>query len=176
MKIEVEFQELQKIYNKRKGKWLGKTNKNKRKKGFIGKKPKIMAGSLLTVKGKAPAVVVKRRCNYCGGTSHTEDKCWKKQGRCITCGSPQHFAKDCRRNPPTTCKGKAQAMAKKKSCTYCGAINHTEDRCWKKQRRCIVCGSPHHFAKECHKPYKDAKAGISSKPQQTAVKHPRTKA
>ncbi|KAL3834244.1 hypothetical protein ACJIZ3_008980 [Penstemon smallii] len=47
-------------------------------------------------------------CNFCGHPSHNEASCWKKNGRCIACGSEQHQIKDCprARNPSSAPQGK----------------------------------------------------------------------
>ena len=34
-------------------------------------------------------------CGYCGKPNHTEDNCWKKQGKCLRCGSADHQLATC---------------------------------------------------------------------------------
>ena len=34
-------------------------------------------------------------CGYCGGPSHTETNCWKKEGKCLRCGSAEHRIANC---------------------------------------------------------------------------------
>ncbi|XP_073121031.1 uncharacterized protein [Henckelia pumila] len=31
-----------------------------------------------------------QKCGYCGLPNHNEDKCWRKNGKCLVCGSEQH--------------------------------------------------------------------------------------
>ena len=98
MELEAEFQELHKISDKKKGKWTGKFDNEKGKKGNFNKRPKIGNTSTPTDRGKAPMTQGKTTCGYCGGTSHSEDQCWKKLGKCFVCGSDQHTIKDCPKN------------------------------------------------------------------------------
>ena len=95
MEIEMEFQELHKISDKKKSKWTDKSKSDKGKKGFFDKKQKTGNTSAPGDKGKALATEGKKNCGYCGGTTHGEEQCWKKQGRCFVCGSDQHTIKDC---------------------------------------------------------------------------------
>ncbi|XP_075521495.1 uncharacterized protein LOC142554710 [Primulina tabacum] len=37
----------------------------------------------------------KQRCGYCGLANHNEEKCWKKNGKCLVCGSDQHRIQEC---------------------------------------------------------------------------------
>ncbi|XP_073017826.1 uncharacterized protein [Primulina eburnea] len=37
----------------------------------------------------------KQRCGYCGLANHNEDKCWRKNGKCLVCGSDQHRIQEC---------------------------------------------------------------------------------
>ena len=34
-------------------------------------------------------------CNYCGKTNHTEDRCWKKEGKCLKGRSSDHQLAAC---------------------------------------------------------------------------------
>ena len=95
MELEAEFQELHKISDKKKEKWTGKSNNEKGKKENFNKKQKTGNTSTSMDKGKAPVTQGKTKCGHCGGTSHTEEQCWKKLGRCFDCGSDQHTIKDC---------------------------------------------------------------------------------
>lgn len=36
-----------------------------------------------------PEVNYREKCGYCGNPSHSEERCWRKQGMC-GCGSDQH--------------------------------------------------------------------------------------
>ena len=75
MELEAEFQELHKISDKKKGKWTGKSDNEKGKKGNFNKKQKSGNTSTSTEKGKAPMTQGKAKCEHCGGTSHTEKQC-----------------------------------------------------------------------------------------------------
>ena len=66
----------------------------KGKKRNFNKKFKTGSSSTSTEKGKAPVDQEKAKCGHCGGTSHTEEQCWKKLGRCFACDSDQHTIKD----------------------------------------------------------------------------------
>ncbi|XP_075481252.1 uncharacterized protein LOC142521964 [Primulina tabacum] len=37
----------------------------------------------------------KQRCRYCGLANHNEDKYWRKNGKCLVCGSDQHRIQEC---------------------------------------------------------------------------------
>ena len=98
MELEAEFQELRRIEDKKKGKWSGKSDQEKEKKGFPDKKPKMGNATSSADKEKTPIATEERNCDFCGGTNHTEDRCWKKLGKCLICGSSQHTVKDCPKN------------------------------------------------------------------------------
>ena len=34
-------------------------------------------------------------CGYCGKSNHSEDNCWKKEGKCLRCGSANHQLATC---------------------------------------------------------------------------------
>ena len=42
-----------------------------------------------------PVSVTRGPCGYCGGPNHTEANCWKKEGKCLRCGSADHRIADC---------------------------------------------------------------------------------
>ena len=114
MELEMEFQEIHKITEKRKGKWNGNPDSGKGKKGYFKKKPKTGNTFATADKGKAPAGQGKVNCNYCGGTSHMESECWRKLGKCYACGSDQHAIKDCpkgRKNGNTGTQNQQQSTS-----------------------------------------------------------------
>ncbi|XP_073017797.1 uncharacterized protein [Primulina eburnea] len=55
-----------------------------------------------------------KKCGYCGLPNHEEEKCWRKGGKCLICGSEQHRIQDCpkrtQKTQPTT-KPKIPARA-----------------------------------------------------------------
>jgi hypothetical protein len=57
------------------------------------------------------------KCNYCKRTGHTEDNCWKKNGKPNGNQSAS--------NQPLGQQNNA------KKCTYCGMKNHTTEKCFK---------------------------------------------
>ncbi|XP_073057318.1 uncharacterized protein [Primulina eburnea] len=65
------------------------------------------------VKGKVPRNNNKK-CGYCGLPNHEEEKCWRKGGKCLICGSEQQCIEDCpkstQKTQPTT-KPKIPARA-----------------------------------------------------------------
>ncbi|XP_071900995.1 uncharacterized protein [Coffea arabica] len=57
------------------------------------------------------ATVARGPCNFCGKPNHTEDDCWRKQNKCLRCGSAEHRfancpvqARDARGTTPMTSK------------------------------------------------------------------------
>ncbi|XP_071932106.1 uncharacterized protein [Coffea arabica] len=34
-------------------------------------------------------------CGYCGKLNHSEDNCWRKEGKCLLCGSAEHQIANC---------------------------------------------------------------------------------
>ena len=98
MELEVEFQELRRIEDKKKEKWSSKSDQEKGKNGSPGKKPKTGNATSSTDKERAPVATEEGNCGFCGGTNHTENRCWKKLGKCLICGSSQHTIKDCPKN------------------------------------------------------------------------------
>ena len=36
-------------------------------------------------------------CHWCGKTGHTEERCWRKHGHCLMCGSEEHKGDNCPR-------------------------------------------------------------------------------
>nr|XP_027096029.1 uncharacterized protein LOC113715924 [Coffea arabica] len=41
------------------------------------------------------ATVARGPCNFCGKPNHTEDDCWRKQNKCLRCGSAEHRFANC---------------------------------------------------------------------------------
>ena len=37
----------------------------------------------------------KKECLYCRKTNHEKNKCWKKTGKCLRCGSLKHKIRKC---------------------------------------------------------------------------------
>ncbi|XP_073063976.1 uncharacterized protein [Primulina eburnea] len=82
-----------------------------RKRKFEKRTQPIKQGE--AVKGKVPRNNNKK-CGYCGLPNHEEEKCWRKGGKCLICGSEQHRIQDCpkrtQKTQPTT-KPKIPARA-----------------------------------------------------------------
>ncbi|XP_073045319.1 uncharacterized protein [Primulina eburnea] len=82
-----------------------------RKRKFEKKTQQVGQGE--AVKGKVPRNNNKK-CGYCGLPNHEEEKCWRKSGKCLICGSEQHRIQDCpkrtQKTQPTT-KSKIPARA-----------------------------------------------------------------
>ena len=58
------------------------------------------------------------KCNYCKKVGHTEENCWKKNGK------PNG-------NQSASSQPLGQQQNNAKKCTYCGMKNHTTDKCFK---------------------------------------------
>ncbi|XP_071933088.1 uncharacterized protein [Coffea arabica] len=41
------------------------------------------------------ATVARGPCGFCGKPNHTEDDCWRKQNKCLRCGSAEHWLASC---------------------------------------------------------------------------------
>ncbi|XP_073019601.1 uncharacterized protein [Primulina eburnea] len=92
---------------------IGKPNlfEDNRKRKFEKRTQPVKQGE--AVKGKVPRNNNKK-CGYCGLPNHEEEKCWRKGGKCLICGSEQHRIQDCpkrtQKTQPTT-KPKIPARA-----------------------------------------------------------------
>ena len=114
MELEVEFQEIHKITDKRKSKRNEKFGSDKGKEDHFNKKQKVGSTYTPADKGKAPLGQGKVKCSHCGGTIHTQNECWKRLGRCYACGSDQHTLKDCpksRKSGNTTVQNQQQGTS-----------------------------------------------------------------
>ncbi|XP_073017813.1 uncharacterized protein [Primulina eburnea] len=85
--------------------------KSKKKRKFEKRTQPVWQGE--AVKVKVPRNNNKK-CGYCGLPNHEEEKCWRKGGKCLICGSEQHRIQDCpkrtKKTQPTT-KPKIPARA-----------------------------------------------------------------
>ncbi|XP_073031300.1 uncharacterized protein [Primulina eburnea] len=92
---------------------IGKSNlfEDNRKRKFEKRTQPVKQGE--AVKRKVPRNNNKK-CGYCGLPNHEEEKCWRKGGKCLICGSEQHRIQDCpkrtQKTQPTT-KPKITARA-----------------------------------------------------------------
>ena len=75
MELEVEFQELRRIEDKKKEKWSSKSDQEKGKNGSPGKKPKTGNATSSTDKERAPVATKEGNCGFCRGTNHMENHC-----------------------------------------------------------------------------------------------------
>ena len=64
MELEAEFQELHRIGDRKKGKWMSKSDSDKGKKGYFNKKPKTENASASADKGKASVSQGKEKCGH----------------------------------------------------------------------------------------------------------------